>query len=170
MMRCENGYVRVFAVAVVVALGPVSYTHLDVYKRQVLASVAGLAFVACTSLGLLFLRVARVDARRLSAALVVVAALALVAGTVMLYLHHQSLGGIANNELIASALVPDYGSAIIFHTLTGTAGCLCAALSLRRFASPRTALALTGAASILVLVAVFVTRIEFYQLHLTVGF
>lgn len=166
----------------------------------VLASVAGLAFVACTSLaysvdtvptwntlftpvnlwlsallagptlGLLFLRVTRVDARRLSAALVVVSVLALVAGTIILYLHHQSLGGIANNELVASALVPDYGSAIIFHTLTGTAGCLCAALSLRRFAGPRTALALTGAASILVLVAVFVTRIEFYQLHLTVGF
>ncbi|RDB64700.1 DMSO reductase [Gordonibacter sp. 28C] len=166
----------------------------------VLACVAGAALVACTSLayavdtvptwdtwyapanlwfsallagpalGLLFLHMARVPLRGGGIALVAVCAAALAAGTIVLALHQQSLGGVANNELVASALVPNYGGAIAFHAFAGAIGCACAALSLRHRASGQGAVILSGAAALLLLVAVFVTRVEFYQLHMTVGF
>ena len=165
-----------------------------------LACVSGAALVACTSLayavdtvptwdtwytpanlwfsallagpvlGLLFLHMARIEQRKYGIALVAVSVMALVAGTFALGLHQQSLEGVANNELVASALAPNYGTAITFHALAGALGCICAALSLRRRASRQSALALSGGAALLLLVAVFATRIEFYQLHLTVGF
>ena len=166
----------------------------------VLACAAGAALVACTSLayavdtvptwntwytpanlwfsallagpviGLLFLHLARAGRRRYGAVLVAVSIVALAAGTVVLALHQQSLADVANNELAASALVPGYGTAIAFHALAGTAGCICAALSLRSRRSLQAALALSGAGTLLLLTAVLVTRVEFYQLHLTVGF
>lgn len=166
----------------------------------VLSCVAGVALVTCTSLayavdtvptwdtwyapanlwfsallagpvlGLLFLHMARMPLRGGGAALVAASVAALAAGTVVLALHEQSLGGVANNELVASVLAPNYGGAIAFHALAGAIGCACAALSLRRRASGQTAVILSGAAALLLLVAVFVTRVEFYQLHMTVGF
>ena len=166
----------------------------------VLACAAGAALVACTSLayavdtvptwntwytpanlwfsallagpviGLLFLHLARSGRLRYGAVLVAVSIVALAAGTVVLTLHQQSLAGVANNELAASALVPGYGTAIVFHALAGTAGCICAALSLRSRRSRQATLALCGAGTLLLLTAVLVTRVEFYQLHLTVGF
>lgn len=93
-----------------------------------LACLAGIALIACTSmaynvdtvptwdtaftpanlvlaallagpvLGLLFLELAQVRPRALERALVVLAAPALVAGTVVLALHQESLSAIANNE------------------------------------------------------------------------
>ena len=45
-----------------------------------------------------------------------------------------------------------------------------AALSLKRVQAERTTLVLRIAASALVLIAVFVTRLMFYDLHMTVGF
>lgn len=166
----------------------------------VLACAAGAALVACTSLayavdtvptwntwytpanlwfsallagpviGLLFLHLARSGRLRYGAVLVAVSIVALAAGTVVLTLHQQSLAGVANNELAASALVPGYGTAIAFHALAGIAGCVCAALSLRSRRSRQATLALCGAGTLLLLTAVLVTRVEFYQLHLTVGF
>ena len=117
-----------------------------------------------------FLHLARAGRRRYGAVLVAVSIVALAAGTVVLALHQQSLAGVANNELAASALVPGYGTAIVFHALAGTAGCICAALSLRSRRSRQATLALCGAGTLLLLTAVLVTRVEFYQLHLTVGF
>lgn len=103
------------------------------------------ALLAGPMLGLLFLHLARAGRRRYDAVLVAVSAVALAAGTVVLALHQQSLADVANNELVASALVPGYGTAITFHALAGTAGCICAALSLRSRRSPQAALALSGA-------------------------
>ena len=74
---------------------PSASPKADVYKRQ-------------------FLHLARAGRRRYGAVLVAVSIVALAAGTVVLALHQQSLAGVANNELAASALVPGYGTAIVF--------------------------------------------------------
>ena len=88
----------------------------------------------------------------------------------MLGLHQAGLTGIANNEFSADALVPQYAIAIGMHLLLGALGVGTAALSLKRVQAERTTLVLRIAASALVLIAVFVTRLMFYDLHMTVGF
>lgn len=165
-----------------------------------LACLAGIALIACTSmaygvdtvptwdtpytpanlvlaavlagpvLGLLFLELAQARPRAFECALVVLAAIALVVGTVVLALHQDSLSSIANNEFSANTLVPQYPTAIVAHLAMGAIALALAGLSLKRVQSRRTTLALRAAASALVLLAVFVTRIVFYHLHMTVGF
>ena len=95
-------------------------------------------------------------------------ALALVAGTVVLALHQESLSAIANNEFAASTLAPSYPAVIGAHLIVGAIALAIAGLSMKRVQSRRTTLALR--ASLLALAAVFVTRIVFYHLHMTVGF
>ena len=165
-----------------------------------LACLAGIALIACTSmaynvdtvptwdtaftpanlvlaallagpvLGLLFLELAQVRPRSLERALVVLAAPALVAGTVVLALHQESLSAIANNEFAASTLAPSYPAVIGAHLIVGAIALAIAGLSMKRVQSRRTTLALRATASLLALAAVFVTRIVFYHLHMTVGF
>lgn len=109
--------------------------------------------------------------RRISiAAAMAVSSSALVGGTVVLVLHWQSLAFVANNELAASSLVPDYPLAIAAHAVLGVAGIACASLSLRSPLRQGVASALRACASVCALCAVFVVRLVFYQLHLTVGF
>ena len=60
--------------------------------------------------------------------------------------------------------------AIVAHFALGLAGIAAAGLSLRRVQPARSTLALRITASALVLAAVFVTRLVFYNLHMTVGF
>ena len=159
-----------------------------------LACLAGIALIACTSmaynvdtvptwdtaftpanlvlaallagpvLGLLFLELAQVRPRALERALVV------LAGTVVLALHQESLSVIANNEFAASTLAPSYPAVIGAHLIVGAIALAIAGLSMKRVQSRRTTLALRATASLLALAAVFVTRIVFYHLHMTVGF
>ena len=159
-----------------------------------LACLAGIALIACTSmaynvdtvptwdtaftpanlvlaallagpvLGLLFLELAQVRPRALERALVVLAA------TVVLALHQESLSAIANNEFAASTLAPSYPAVIGAHLIVGAIALAIAGLSMKRVQSRRTTLALRATASLLALAAVFVTRIVFYHLHMTVGF
>lgn len=128
------------------------------------------ALLAGPVLGLLFLEVARARPHALEIALVVLAALALAAGTVVLALHQESLAVIANNEFSADSLAPSYPVAIVVHFVVGALAIVLAGCSLKRVQSRRTTLALRIAASVLVLAAVFVTRLAFYHLHMTVGF
>lgn len=128
------------------------------------------ALLAGPVLGLLFLEIARTRPRALEIALAVCAGIALAVGTIVLVLHQTSLDGIANNEFSAITLVPHYPTAISAHLVLGAAALVLAALSLKRVQSHRTTLALRIAASALALIAVFVTRIAFYHLHMTVGF
>ena len=121
-------------------------------------------------LGLLCLSAAHVRSRGLEAALVIVSFGALGAGAVVLGMHAESLGGIANNEFTAASLVPHYEAAVIAHCALGALGAAAAAWSIRRALPERLAIVLRIAASILALLAVFVTRIGFYHLHMTVGF
>ena len=150
-----------------------------------LACLAGIALIACTSmaynvdtvptwdtaftpanlvlaallagpvLGLLFLELAQVRPRALERALVVLAALALVAGTVVLALHQESLSAIANNEFAASTLAPSYPAVIGAHLIVGAIALAIAGLSMKRVQSRRTTLALRATASLLALAAVF---------------
>ena len=128
------------------------------------------ALLAGPVLGLLCLSAAHVRSRGLEAALVIVSFGALGAGAVVLGMHAESLGGIANNEFTAASLVPHYEAAVIAHCALGALGAAAAAWSIRRALPERLAIVLRIAASILALLAVFVTRIGFYHLHMTVGF
>ena len=93
-----------------------------------------------------------------------------MAGTVVLALHQESLPAIANNEFAASTLAPSYPAVIGAHLIVGAIALAIAGLSMKRVQSRRTTLALRATASLLALAAVFVTRIVFYHLHMTVGF
>ena len=134
------------------------------------------ALLAGPVLGLLFLELAQVRPRgrgrprARERALVVLAAPALVAGTVVLALHQESLSAIANNEFAASTLAPSYPAVIGAHLIVGAIALAIAGMSMKRVQSRRTTLALRATASLLALAAVFVTRIVFYHLHMTVGF
>lgn len=166
----------------------------------VLAMIAGVALVTCTSiayavrtvptwdtaftpanlvlgallagpvLGMLFLEIAHARPRGLEVALVVLAGLALVVGTAVLGLHAASLGEVANNEFTAASLAPHYDTAVGAHFVLGVLGVTAAAWSVRRGQPERLTLILRLAASIFVLIAVFLTRIGFYHLYMTVGF
>lgn len=128
------------------------------------------ALLAGPVLGLLFLRMAHVRPQWLERLLVGCAAIALVGGTVVLGMHQASLSSIANNEFAASSLVPYYSVAITAHLVLGTLGTITAVASLRHIQTDRVTLILRVAACIFVLVAIFITRLPFYNLHMTLGF
>lgn len=128
------------------------------------------ALLAGPVLGLLFLEVARTRPHALEIALVALAGVALAVGTAVLAMHEGSLSAIANNEFSADALAPSYPLAIGLHLVVGALAVVLAGCSLKRVQSRRTTLALRIGASALALAAVFVTRLVFYNLHMTVGF
>ena len=165
-----------------------------------LACLAGIALIACTSmaynvdtvptwdtaftpanlvlaallagpvLGLLFLELAQVRPRALERALVVLAALALVAGTGRARTAPGEPFRHREQRVAASTLAPSYPAVIGAHLIVGAIALAIAGLSMKRVQSRRTTLALRATASLLALAAVFVTRIVFYHLHMTVGF
>lgn len=121
-------------------------------------------------LGLLFLEMAHIRFWNREIFLFTIAGIALVAGTVLLGLHNESLAAIANNEFCATSLVPHYPFTIAMHALLGFTGTTVAGLSLRKNQTLRRVLILRSVACALLLVSVFITRIEFYNLHMTIGF
>ena len=146
-----------------------------------LACLAGIALIACTSMAYNVDTVPTWDTAFTPANLVLAA---LLAGPVLgllflelaqvrpraLALHQESLSAIANNEFAASTLAPSYPAVIGAHLIVGAIALAIAGLSMKRVQSRRTTLALRATASLLALAAVFVTRIVFYHLHMTVGF
>lgn len=128
------------------------------------------ALLAGPILGMLFLEIARARIFRLEIGLLAAACLALIVGTVVLAMHDASLSLVANNEIAATSLAPRYPAAIAAHLVLSIAGVAAAGLSLRRGQAARLTLILRTAASVLALAAVLVTRIVFYNLHMTVGF
>ncbi|MEG0991495.1 MAG: DmsC/YnfH family molybdoenzyme membrane anchor subunit [Gordonibacter sp.] len=121
-------------------------------------------------LGLLFTGLAQAQRPLGDLLVVAVASFALVAGTIVLVAHQQSLALVANNEIVASSLVPHYPLAIAAHAALGITGITCAALTLRRGAKHHNVIVLRVLACVFALAAVFITRLVFYQLHMTVGF
>ena len=80
------------------------------------------------------------------------------------------LGMLFQEMAHATSLAPRYPAAIATHLVLGVAGVAAAGFSLRRGQAERLTFILRIAASVLVLAAVLVTRIVFYNLHMTVGF
>ena len=134
------------------------------------ANLALSALLAGPILGLLFLEMARARPRWLELCLTVLGFAALIGGTAILGMHEAGLANVANNEFAASSLAPYYQPSIVLHLVLGAAAIVAAACSLRRAQAERLTLILRVAASVLVLAAVFVTRLSFYNLHMTVGF
>lgn len=128
------------------------------------------ALLAGPLCGLLFMRLARVQRRFGGFAIVLVSTIALIMGTVVLGMHQQSLALISNNEMNAATLAPHYLLAVALHFALGLASVVCAAFSLRYGPQGRRVLVLRIVACTLALFAVFITRVVFYQLHMTLGF
>lgn len=134
------------------------------------ASLILAALMAGSLLALLFLAVAKVQLRRFGPALVVVSTGALVLGTLTLGAQYMNLGSIANNEVSALALVPAYPAVVAAYGLLGTASEVLSAWSLRHGVAPRGQIILRTLAGAAALGAIFITRVAFYNLHMTVGF
>ncbi|WP_139651915.1 dimethyl sulfoxide reductase anchor subunit family protein [Raoultibacter phocaeensis] len=128
------------------------------------------ALFAGPVLALFSLACANFDSRAFNTTLVIVAIIALAVGSIALFMHETTLAGIANNEISASELAPDYLAMIWAHIILGLVGIFCAAASLKVDTRHRNVCILRLFACLLVFAAVFVTRVDFYFLHMTVGF
>lgn len=163
-------------------------------------TIAGLVFLACTStayavhtvptwdtvfspanmllaafftgplFGMFFLLLCRTERPLLPRLLLTVSSIAFVVGVIVLAMHQQSLGNIANNETSALALAPHYPSIIAAHAVLGLFSLASAAFSLRKGGRFRAKLIACGIGVLAASIAVFITRIAFYQLHMTLGF
>lgn len=97
--------------------------------------------------------------------LVAVAAVALVANTVVYLVIGAQLSGMANELVSASSLVPGFIPCVVVFALLAAAGL---AVAWRSVGCGLTVRSLV-AASLLVLAGIFVMRFTFYMSHLTVG-
>lgn len=134
------------------------------------ANLVFCALLAGPIVGLLILERTPATPRGLEIALLIIASIALIVGTTVLFFHHASLDSIANNEFSAPLLVPNYLATIFTHAVLGTFSVIIAGISLRQQQNKRVKFTLRAGASILALLAVFITRVTFYNLHMTVGF
>lgn len=156
-----------------VALTSLAYSVNTVPTWDTAFTPANLMFSALLAgpvLALFAISCANLESCALETVLVTLAAVALVAGSITLFMHEQTLPSIANNEITASELAPDYLTMIWAHVAFGAAGIACAAASLKRNGAHRTVCILRLLSCLLVFSAVFVTRVDFYFLHMTVGF
>ncbi len=159
--------------AVFIAFTSVAYSVSTVPTWNTVFTPANLLLSALHAgplLGLLFLQVAKTSHRIGGFITLGVSTLALAAGTFTLALHQASLASLGNNEISAASLVPDYPSVIVAHLILGVVAIIGAALSLRPGLKNRTIIALRVTSCSLALLGVFITRIVFYQLHMTLGF
>lgn len=156
-----------------IALTSVAYAVFTVPTWNTAFVPANLIFsglLAGPILGLLTYTLAGHHARRYTAALIAVAAVALVVGSLCLFAQNADLVHLANNEIVAAAKVPHYLELIWAHIALGCLGLFCAGASMGRPLSRRRVIFLRSAAILLLLIAVFLTRISFYHMHMTVGF
>ena len=103
-------------------------------------------------------------------ALNVLALGALVVGAVFLFVYYSSLFDVANNEFSAIELMPHYPLVIVANVLFGSAGIALAFVSLQKSLSRNKKLLILAASITCLVLAVFVPRIAFYELHMTAGF
>ncbi len=166
----------------------------------VCSCVAGIAFLVCTStayavhtvptwdtwytpanlllgglmagllLGLLFLGFTASSSRISKIVLVASSGTAFAARCILLLGHFENISTLANNETVATSLVPHYPAVIMIHIVLGAVAIFCAACSLGKTRNTLTTHTLQALAVILSLAAVCLSRVVFYQLHLTLGF
>lgn len=128
------------------------------------------ALLAGPAIGVLACACARLEAPRFFLVLVLLSLAALVVGSIILFMHNESLEDVANYLLSASELVPTYFAMIIVHCLCGGAGIVLALLSLRKGVARKHRLLLLTLACVLLTAAVLIPRAAFYELHMTPGF
>lgn len=99
-----------------------------------------------------------------------ISTVALVVGTVVLYFHHHTLVGISNFEMSALDLAPHYLLISCMHFLLGAFAIVLIVVAYRKNLSRKTLLIVLFTATLTMCSAIFITRLAFYSLHLTVGF
>lgn len=102
--------------------------------------------------------------------LLTISILALIIGSITLFVHLESLTSISNNEFSAIELLPHYPMMIFAHIVSGILGIALTAYALKSKLSRHTSLILLVAACVFLFVAVFIPRVAFYELHMTAGF
>ncbi len=128
------------------------------------------ALLAGPVIGVLTCVGARLEAPRFFLACAILALIALVAGSVFLFVHYNSLFAISNLEFSAIELVPSYLPMIYTHCVLGGVGVILAFLSLRKNLSRKQRILLLAVACVCLVMAVFIPRIAFYEMHMTPGF
>ena len=156
-----------------IAMTSLAYSVSTVPTWDTAFTPANLVFSALLAgpvLALFSIACANLDSRAMGIALVALAGIALTAGSITLFMHEATLSGIANFEITASELAPDYFATIWAHVALGFVGIACAAVSLRKNVTRRNVCVFRLIACLLVFAAVFITRADFYYSHMTVGF
>lgn len=128
------------------------------------------ALLAGPIIAVLTCAIAKLEFRRYSLALCVVALLALIVGVVLLVMHHESLAEVANYRLSALELVPNYRFEVVAHSLCGVLGLSLALFSLKKRITHKRRVLYLILACVVLLIAVFIPREMFYALHMTAGF
>lgn len=128
------------------------------------------ALYAGPVLALFALACARYASRVFDRVLAALACAALVAGSIALFAHQAILSEIANNETTALQLVPGYGTMTWIHIVLGCLGLVCAFASMKKDVSRKTLCLFRFFAYLFAFAAIYITRVDFYFLHMTVGF
>lgn len=172
--RVQKAFLGISAVSALVMVGftSMAYSIPTVPSWDTWLTPANLWMAACTagpSLAAFALHAAQCRGRVWLRGCLAVSAAALCVGTVLLFVHMQVLGGISNNVSTAAELVPGYGASAVLHFVLGGAG-IAVQFAAARVSSLWRSVALSGAGCAMVLVAVLLTRIPFYEAYLSVGF
>ncbi|MEG2006941.1 MAG: DmsC/YnfH family molybdoenzyme membrane anchor subunit [Raoultibacter sp.] len=156
-----------------IAMTSVAYSVFTVPTWNTIFVPANLVFsglLAGPIIGMLTYTLADYQHNGYAVALTVLATIALVVGSLCLFAQNADLAHLANNEIIAATMVPHYRELIWAHVALGCLGIACTTFSLKHTLSKRKRIALRGGACLILCGAVFLTRIAFYHMHMTIGF
>lgn len=128
------------------------------------------ALFAGPVLGILVGTLANVKMSGYSRVLSILASIGFIVGLGFLAATQKSLPAISNNEFSAIELLPHYPAVILGYILFGCVGLSLVVYAHRQKPSRRKVLLYLTLACIFIFLAVFIPRIAFYKLHMTVGF
>ena len=170
-----NGLLAISIVCVIVMLFHTSFAYSiatvptwDTWLTPV--NLCATALLSGPALATTVLQAARVRAGKWPYALLLIAAAALVAGTVLLVCHMNFLGTVGNNVTLASALVPNYGWLIAAHAALAICGLAFQLHGLRLATSRTRGLVFSVIGCAVVIIAALLARFPFYDAYLSVGF
>ncbi len=134
------------------------------------ASLIASALLGGCILGLLFLKLTFALHRKVALCLLGFAFVAFAANIALHFSFEVTLNGISNNEFSAHSLAPHFSALIVLFAAMVLSGIGLCIYSLRTKVIPTYAHLLRAIGSLIVLSAIFLTRMEFYNLYMTVGF
>lgn len=126
-------------------------------------------FTGCL-LALVFLTVARGISWQGNRTLIALSLMSYVADGVVLVLFVLQLSYITNNEFSAISLIPDYPIIIGLYSILGFFAIVVSILAIKRPGEKKMQIIALVVSCVLALLAVFISRVLFYSLHMTVGF